>query len=110
MHQAGNAVLVRSLDLEVGRGVLRAGGLGTDSRIARQERAVGQRRPVAPDGGVEALGAARVDRVVFLSADAVDPPPAGTEAAVPREVERHVHARAAGLGNRVDEPAAWACT
>src|SRR5260221_3815692 len=93
MHQAGHAVLARALDLEVRRRLARPGGLRPDAGVARQQRAVGQPRPVAPDRGIEALGALRIDRVV----DALDPLDIGPEARLPGHVERDVHAKAAGL-------------
>src|SRR5882762_8101787 len=99
MHQPAHAVLARSLDAEIGRRLARSRGLRPDARVARQQRAVGKRGPVAPDRGVEALGTTRVDVV----ADALDPFDVGAEAGLAGEVERHVHAEAAGLGHRVDE-------
>src|SRR6185503_1247605 len=93
MHQSGDAVLARSLDVEVGRRLAGAGGLRADAGVAGRESAVGQSGPVAPDRGVEAIGPLRVDVV----ADAVDPLHIRSETRLSREVERHVHAEAAGL-------------
>src|SRR2546422_212134 len=70
-----------------------------DARVARQQRAVGKRGPVAPDRGIEALGATRV----YVVADALDPFDVGAEAGLAGQVERHVHAEAAGLWHRVDQ-------
>src|ERR1051326_4985973 len=55
IHQDGVAVLARAMDLQVGRGVLRARGLRPDAGVAGSERPVGKRGPVAADRGVEAL-------------------------------------------------------
>src|SRR5437016_14083358 len=104
MHQAGHAVLPRSLDMEVGCGLAGTGGLRPDARITGEKRAVGKTGPIAADRGVEALRAARVYGIVFLSTDALDPLHVRPEARLAGEVERHVHAEAAGLGNRVDQP------
>src|SRR6266404_7761611 len=99
MHQPTHAVLARSLDEEVGSWLARSRGLRPDARVARQQRAVGKRGPVAPDRGVEAFGATRV----YVVADALDPFDVGAEAGLAGKVERHVHAEAAGLGDRVDQ-------
>src|SRR5207253_6625473 len=84
---------------ETGGRPCRARGLRAEAGVARQQRAVGKRGPVAPDRSVETLGTTRVDVV----ADALDPFDVGAEAGLAGEVERHVHAEAAGLGHRVDE-------
>ena len=76
VDEARNAVLARALDDEIGGALARPDDLGPDAGIARLQRAVGQGRPIAPDGGVETLAAARVDRVV----DVVDPFDIGAEA------------------------------
>src|SRR5687767_12389693 len=73
MRQAGNAVRRGALDLEVGRRLARAGGLRPDAAVARQQRAVGQPRPVAPDRRVKARGAAGVDGVIIFLSDALHP-------------------------------------
>src|SRR5206468_569597 len=99
MHQSAHAVLARSLDEEIGCRLARSSGLRPDARVARQQRAVGKRWPVAPDRGIEALGATRV----YVVADALDPFDVGAEAGLAGQVERHVHAEAAGLGHRVDQ-------
>src|SRR6266850_623844 len=103
MHQAGHAMLARALDLEVRRGLARPGGLRPDAGVARQQRAVGQSGPIAPDRRVEALRAARVDRIVFLTTDAIHPFDVGAEARLPGEVERHVDTEPARLGHRIDQ-------
>src|SRR5256886_3905362 len=99
MHQPAHAVLARPLDEEIGCRLARSSGLRPDARVARQQRAVGKRWPVAPDRGIEALGATRV----YVVADALDPFDVGAEAGLAGQVERHVHAEAAGLGHRVDQ-------
>src|SRR6267378_1093359 len=99
MHQPAHAVLARSLDEEIGCRHAWSSGLRPDARVARQQRAVGKRWPVAPDRGIEALRATRVHVV----ADALDPFDVGAEAGLAGQVERHVHAEAAGLGDRVDQ-------
>src|ERR1051325_8114916 len=73
LHEPRHAVLARSLDLEVGRQLARARGFRPDAGVAGRERIVGQSWPVAPDRGIEALGAARIDAVV----DALGPPHIG---------------------------------
>src|SRR3954471_22438698 len=103
MHEAGHAVPLRALDLEIGRRLARPRGLRPDAGVARRERVVGQPGPVAPDRRVEALGAARIDGVV----DALDPFDVRAETRLAREVERHVHAEPAGLGYGIDEPGKW---
>src|SRR5581483_4483612 len=99
VHEPGNAVPARALDLEIRSRLPRARGLRADARVAGRERAVGKARPVAPDRGVETLRPPRVDAVV----DALDPFHVRSEARLPGEVERHVHAQAAGLRDRVDQ-------
>src|SRR4051812_49413949 len=45
VDQAWHAMLARSLDVKVGRRLAGAGGLRPDARVARKQRAVGQRGP-----------------------------------------------------------------
>src|SRR5258706_14827428 len=96
-------MLARPLDLEVGCRILWSRGLRANACVAGCERAVRQARPIAPDRGIEALGTAWVDVVV----DAIDPLHIGAEARLPGKVERDVHAEAAGLGHRIDQPLEW---
>ena len=56
LHQAGQAVLRRAVDEEIGGGLAGAGELGPDAGIVGRQGAVGQARPVAADRGVEAVG------------------------------------------------------
>src|SRR5213080_886188 len=91
MHQPAHAVLARSLDEEIGCRLARSRGLRPDARVARQQRAVGKRWPVAPDRGIEALGATRV----YVVADALDPFDVGAEAGLAGQVERRALARVA---------------
>src|SRR5512134_333605 len=99
VHQPPHAVIARALHDEIRRGRVLARNLGADAGVARLERAVGQRGPVATDRGIEALGAPRIHRVV----DLFHPFHVGAEARTPAEVERYVYAEAARLGHGVDE-------
>src|SRR3954468_6731963 len=107
MHQAGHAVLLRSLDFEIRRRLARAGRLRPDAGVTRCERTIGQAGPVATNRCVEALGAGRVDCVIFLLADAIDPLDVWAEARLPAHVERHVHPEAARFRYRIDEAREW---
>ena len=92
-------MLRRTLHQEI-RG--RLGGtadLGPDAGIARLQRAVLERRPIAADGGIEAVAAPWIDGVV----DAVDPFGVGAEARLTREVERQMHAQPRRLRHGIDE-------
>src|SRR4051812_14990300 len=64
MDQTRDAMLARPLDVEVRCGLPSARGLRPDSRVAGQQRAIGQARPIASDGRIEAVGAARIHFVI----------------------------------------------
>ena len=57
-------MLRRPLDDEILGRPARPLELGPDPRIARLQRAIGQARPIAADGGVEALPAPRIDAII----------------------------------------------
>src|SRR6516162_1655043 len=101
MDKPRDAVLRWALDQEI---LHRAAGtlqLGTDPGIARRQRAIGQTRPVAPDGIVEALAPGRIDAIV----EALDPFHIRAETGAPGEIEREMDAEPRGLGHGIDEVA-----
>src|SRR5215469_10144973 len=99
VDEPAHAVRLRPLDEEVCRGRARAAQLGTDTGIAGAQRPVGQCRPVAADRPIETIGAGRINGVIQL----LDPLDVRPELRLAGEVEREVHAQAAGLRDRIDE-------
>ena len=105
VHQPGHAVHRRPRDDEVARRLARAAELGPDAGIGRQQRRIGQRRPVRADGLGKGCGARRVDLVVlFAQGRHRYPLHVGPEAHLPAQVERHVHTQPGFVGHRVDQP------
>jgi hypothetical protein len=99
VHQPGDAVRLGALQHEVARRLARPLQLRAHAAVRRRQRAVGERRPVAPDRGVEERAARRVDGVVDRVGRAdVEPFDVGAEARLAGEVEREVDAEAARLG------------
>jgi len=99
IDQPRDAVLGWSLDREIlGRSALRH-DLGAYAGVTRLQRAVLEVRPVAAHGGVELVGAMRVDRVV----DAVNPFDVGPELGLATEIDGDVHAKAPRHGDGVDQ-------
>src|SRR5215469_3630274 len=101
MNQPRHTVLSRALDPEILHCAARTLKLGTDPGIARCQRAIGQARPVAPDGVVEALAPGRVDAIV----EALDPFHIRAEARAPGQIEGEMDAEPRGLGHGIDEMA-----
>ena len=95
----GDAVLRRPLDREILRRRALRHDLGPNAGIARLQRAVLQRRPVFAHGGVELVGAVRIDRVV----DARDPFDIGPELRLAAEIDGDVHAEPARHRDGIDQ-------
>ena len=105
VHQPGDTVHRRPCDDEVARRLARAAELGPDAGIGRQQRRIGQRRPVRADGLGKGRGARRVDPVVlFAQGRHRYPLHVGPEAHLPAQVERHVHTQPGFVGHRIDQP------
>src|SRR5436190_13105367 len=64
VHQSGDAVRLGTLEHEVARGPAGPLQLRPNAAVRRRQRAVLQRRPVAPDGCVERRAAPRIYRVI----------------------------------------------
>ena len=92
-------MLAWALHDKVLHGDCRRHDFGPDAGIARLQAAIRKARPVAADRTVEALGARRINIVV----DRLDPLDIGSEFRLPAEIERQMHAEAAGLGNGIDQ-------
>ena len=92
----------RALDDEIGRWLAGAADLGADAGVAGLQGAIGERGPVLAHLGVEGVAARRVDQVVV---GARHPLHVGAELGLAAQVQRQMHAQAAGLGHGVDQPA-----
>ena len=99
MHEAGQAMPCGSVDQKVRGRLALAGELRPDAAIIRNDRIVGQRRPVGAHARIERLRAARIDRVALL----LDPLDIGSKAHAPGEIERHVRAEPALDRRRIDQ-------
>src|SRR5207237_9187519 len=103
IDQAADAMIPRPLDDEVLRRNRGWDDLRPNSRIARHQRPVRQRRPVAPDCRIEPLRSRRIDGVI----DLIDPLHIGPEPGLSRHVEREMNTKAAGLRHWIDQMGKW---
>jgi hypothetical protein len=85
----------RPLDHKVGRRLARPADLGPHAGIARQQRAVLQRGPVAAHLGIEGVAAPRVHHQVV---GRIHPLHVGAELGLAAHVQRQVHAQPAASG------------
>jgi len=99
MDDSGHTVPWGPIDAKVDSRFAGSADLRADARIRRGQFAILVVGPIGTNAIVEALGASHLYRVVEF----VHPFDVGAETGVAGEVQRHVHAEAAGLRNGVDE-------
>eukprot|EP00962_Isochrysis_galbana_P039874 scaffold14371_cov115-Isochrysis_galbana.AAC.2 len=109
-------MLARPTQQKIRRRGARRTQLWPNTGIIRDNGPIRQAGPVAPDLGVERLGARWVDLVVqrvrakwqaAVGLVWLEPFDIWTEPASPGEIDRCVHAQAASLRKRVDQAREW---
>ena len=95
-------MVLRALDAEIRRRLSGAMNFGPDTRIAREQRTVGQRRPIFAYFGVKRITPARIDHQVICG---VHPLHIWPKFGLPAQVQRQMHAQARRLGHRVNQMA-----
>src|SRR5207248_2927273 len=103
IDQAADAMILRPLDDEVLCRNRWWDDLRPNSRIARHQRAIRQRRPVAPDRRVEPLRSRRIDGII----DLLDPLHIGPKPGLSRHVEREMDTKPAGPRHWIDQVRKW---
>src|SRR5262249_37423722 len=95
-----HAVFGGTRDQKVGLRFAGAAQLRPDAGIVRHQRAVGQARPITANAGVETVGAARIDRVIFFR----DPLDVRTKPHAAGHIEGDMNAKSAVDRRRINQP------